>query len=251
MNYKRFINEKALTKAEKVKLLEEYNNYYKDKLQNEGLDSLNIKIPRNVFEDILDKIGCLMIEESKQLSKKPIVKSFLDENKLPLHMKELLPDDFRTFSLLLNALKQWISAESAATDRYLLGGTARETCRNAITKCIVTDEILGVDSELHHPMRDGRPPILLSKKGHTIVERNNQNKSGNIENGDSNELWEKIKILRTEKHMSWIQLREGCNAILTESNNYRPGAKSFANTIIRETQLDATEIIELLDLMNL
>ena len=246
MSYKRYVNKNFLTKNEKIKLLEEYNEYYKEKIQNECLDSLNTKIPREVFEEILDQIGCILISESQKFSKEGIVKDFLDENPLPLHMKNMLPDDFRAFSLLINALKQWVSAESAATDRYLLGGKARDLCRSATTKCIVTNELIGSDAELHHPMRDGRPPILLSKDGHTQVEQNNQNtNAGNV----SNETWDIIKSLRTKKHMSWVQLREGCIAIITGSKKYRPGAKSFANSVIRETKLDANEIIELLDSM--
>ncbi len=53
----------------------------------------------------------------------------------------------------------------------------------AVDKCIVTGEELGERAELHHPMRDGRPPILLSKKGHDIIEQSNQknwcNRNGN------------------------------------------------------------------------
>ena len=104
--------------------------------------------------------------------------------------RELLPDDFRVFSLLLNALKQWVSAESQSTDRYLLGGTARATCREAVNKWIVTGEELGENSELHHPLRDGRPPILLSKKGHNLVEQNNQiNSSVNSDDDSDNDVW--------------------------------------------------------------
>jgi len=251
MSYTRYTNKKTLNKNEKIKLLEEYNEYYKQKLRTDGLNSLNIKIPRNVFENTLDRIGCILIEESAKLAKDKNVKEFLDNNPLPPHMKEFLPDDFRTFSLLLNAMKQWVSAESAATDRYLLGGTARETCRNAMIKCIVTDELLGMDAELHHPMRDGRPPILLSKNGHNQVERSNQNKMDPTKSDSNNKIWDRIIELKSERHMSWIQLREGCNAILTGSANYRAGAKSFANTVIRETGLNPREILTLLDSLKL
>lgn len=37
---------------------------------------------------------------------------------------------------LSNALKQWVAAESAATDRYLLGGTARKQCRKMADHCL-------------------------------------------------------------------------------------------------------------------
>jgi hypothetical protein len=36
--------------------------------------------------------------------------------------------------------------------------------------CLITGSALGQDSELHDPVRDGRPPIPLSKKGHASIE---------------------------------------------------------------------------------
>jgi hypothetical protein len=160
-------------------------------------------------------------------------------------MRELLPDDFRAFALMLNALKQWVVAESASTDRYLLGGTARQTCRAAVTECIITGEELGDDAELHHPLRDGRPPILLSKSGHVQVEQRHQTGT-NADNPDD-PTWLRICALKKEKHMSWVQLREGCGAVAEGVSAARPGAKSFANTVIRETGLTALEIVALLD----
>ena len=133
----------------------------------------------------------------------------MKQNPLPPHMKELLPDDFRVFSLVLNALKQWVSAESQSTDRYLLGGTARATCREAVNKCIVTGEELGENAELHHPLRDGRPPILLSKKGHNLVEQNNQiNSTANSDDDVDNDVWNIVKEIRTKKSQSWGSLRK-------------------------------------------
>lgn len=239
--YKRYENKNKLNKDQKIKLLEEYNQYYENIKNSKGIENLNIKIPRELFENILDKIGTILIEEANHLSKKSSVKDFLDNNPLPENMAKLLPYDFRAFCLMLNALKQWVSAESLATDRYLLGGTARTTLKEAAKKCIITNEALTKDAELHHPMRDGRPPILISKKGHDLIEH----QLGISDNDDP--IWSKIKSLKKDKHMSWTQLREGCNAIICHTMNYRTGAKSFANTIIRETGLNAEEIIQLLD----
>ena len=100
----------------------------------------------------------------------PVVKNFLAETPLPPPLQDLLPDDFRVFCLMLNALKQWISAEQQATDRYLLGGTARDTLRSITNRCLVTGNEIGEQGELHHPVRDGRPPIILSKDGHAAIE---------------------------------------------------------------------------------
>jgi hypothetical protein len=244
--YKRFENKIQLDKNQKIKLLEEYTKYYENIIKSQGIEKLNVKIPRGIFEDILDKIGTILIEKAKELSKNGPVKDFLDSNPLPGSMAELLPDDFRTFCLMLNSLKQWVSAESAATDKYLLGGTARAICRNASTKCVITNELLTKDAELHHPLRDGRPPILISKKGHNLIEY----KQGITDNEDSNPIWAKIKSLRKDRNMSWKQLREGCNALLDFNKNCRAGAKSFANTVIRETGLNAEEILGLLDSKN-
>jgi hypothetical protein len=247
MAYKRYISEKRLTKSEKISLLKEFNEYYEKKYKEEGLAGLTVKIPRNAFDSILDQIGTLLIEASANISKKGTVRDFLDNNPVPDHMKDLLPIEFRAFSLILNALKQWVSAESAATDRYLLGGTARTTCRSVTNKCIVTNEEMDEKSELHHLLRDGRPPILLSKKGHELVEEYNQNGNRTIEGNNKDANWEIIKKLRSERNMSWVQLREGCNAILGNITEYRPNAKSFANKVIKETGLSVNELIELLD----
>ena len=249
MAYKRYKSVIALSKQEKMNLMSEYIDYYERLINEQGLDALNVKIPRDVFANILDEIGSILNQKAFEMaSEDGPIKNFLEENPLPPHMKELLPDDFRVFSLLLNALKQWVSAESQSTDRYLLGGTARATCREAVNKCIVTNEELGENAELHHPLRDGRPPILLSKKGHNLVEQNNQkNSSANSDDDTDNDVWNTIKELRTKKNQSWAQLKEGCNAILTGSYNYRPGAKSFANVVIRETGLSASDILKMLE----
>lgn len=250
MAYIRYKSEIALSKSEKVNLMAEYIEYYQRLINEQGLETLNVKIPREVFDDVLDHIGSFLNNKAIEMATEDgPIKEFLEANPLPPHMKELLPDDFRAFSLLLNALKQWVSAESQATDRYLLGGTARNTCREAVDKCIVTGEDLGIEPQLHHPLRDGRPPILLSKKGHELIEQNNQrNRYDNEEKDDSNEeVWNTIKQIRSKKSQSWAQLREGCNSILTGSFNCRPGAKSFANVVVRDTGLSASAILEILD----
>ncbi|WP_238906114.1 hypothetical protein [Clostridium sp. YIM B02506] len=111
----------ALSKPKKVNLMAEYIDYYERLINEQGLDTLNIKIPREVFEDILDHIGSILNKKSIEMANEDgPVKEFLEANPLPSHMKELLPDDFRVFSLLLNALKQWVSAESQATDNIFL-----------------------------------------------------------------------------------------------------------------------------------
>lgn len=248
MAYKRYKSKVVLSKPEKVNLMSEYIHYYECLIKKQGRDILNVKIPRDVFANILDEIGGVLNQKAIEMANENgPVKEFLEANPLPPHMKELLTDDFRVFSLLLNALKQWVSAESTSTDKYLLGSTARKICREAVNKCIVTDEELGENPELHHPLRDGRPPILLSKKGHNLVEQKNQADSSTVFDDSDNDVWNIVKQIRTKKNQSWVQLREGCNAILNESHNCRSGTKSFANVVIRDTGLSASDIIERLD----
>jgi len=245
MAYKRYKCETSLSKQEKVNLMAEYIDYYESLIKDKGLDILNIKIPREVFHCVLDNIGTIVNEQAiKMANEDGPVRDFIKANPLPPHLQELLPNEFRVFALLLNSLKQWVSAESAATDRFLLGGTAKDTCRSAVDKCILTGDELGKDTELHHPLRDGRPPILLSKKGHKLIEQNNQKSI--TENIENDELWNLIIQLRKNSKMSWVQLKEGCIAIITGSRDCRSGAKSFANKVIKETNLSAKDLIEML-----
>lgn len=252
MAYERYKSEVSLSKPEKVSLMSEYIDYYKQLIDEQGLDVLNVKIPREVFTEVLDSIGSTLNQKACELAYNDgPVKEFLEKNPLPPCMRELLPDEFRSFSLLLNALKQWVSAESQSTDRYILGGTARATCRDAVDKCIVTGEELNADSELHHPIRDGRPPILLSKRGHALIEQTKQASSTiNATEDLDSEIWAKIKGIRSKSNQSWTQLKEGCFALITEGLMCRPNAKSFARLVIRETGLSAAEILDILDSRN-
>ena len=173
MAYIRPINRSPLSKQDKRRLLVEYVEHYQ-KAVAEDVEFLNRKLPRNALDGVLDRIGTILIEESARLAAEPgQVRDFLAANPLPESMAPLLPESFRAFCLALNSLKQWVAKEQAATDRFLLGGVSREMCREASTSCLVTGEVLGVDAELHHPVRDGRPPLLLSKKGHNRLKGKN------------------------------------------------------------------------------
>ena len=70
-----------------------------------------------------------------------------------------------------------------------------------------------------------------------------------LDNTSNDPVWNKIKKLKKQRNMSWIQLAEGCNAILGKipASACRPNAKSFANVVIKETGLEAKEILELLN----
>lgn len=253
MAYIRPQQSQSLTKTEKVALLREYVAHYEEVLVKQGIAALNTKIPREVFSPVLEAIGeTLLLQSERLLRENAEVQDFLENNPLPSRMAELLPDNFRVFALLLNALKQWVSAESAATDRFLLGGAARQTCREAVTHCIVTKESFDDSSELHHPVRDGRPPILLSKKGHDMVEgviANSSSTMRTVLTEPQNQLWQKLQTMRSQRNQSWKQLREGCMAFLNPDTQCRAGAKSFANVVMRETGKSPQEVIELLDMV--
>lgn len=171
MSYIRPVPLKKPSRPEKQALLREYFAHYAAAAEADPT-VLNRKIPREAFADVLDSLGELLVSEAARLARtEGAVRDFLRDNPLPPLLAGRLPDEFRAFCLLLNALKQWISAEQAATDRYLLGGTARAECRAAAEHCMISGNPLSREStDLHHPVRDGRPPIPLSKAAHAELE---------------------------------------------------------------------------------
>jgi len=118
---------RPLSKQEKLRLLTEYAAHYRDAVVKDDT-ALNLKIQRDAFTDLLDRVGMLIADESARLATAPgPVSEFLGANPLPEGMAPLLPVSFRAFCLALNSLKQWVAKEQAATGRYLLGG-CRANC---------------------------------------------------------------------------------------------------------------------------
>lgn len=226
MPYQRPTNRRALSASEKRELLCEYVQHYRE-LAATDTTVLNQKISRDAFADVLDRIGEMLVAESEKIVEaEGPVRQFLDANPLPSAMADRLPDQFRVFCLALNALKQWVGAEQGATDRYLLGGQSRELCRKAVETCLISGGILGRDAELHHPVRDGRPPILLSKKGHAALE-------GQVAAIADDSIGRAILPLRSKTNRSWAQLRRGCldllgQPVLWPSKASAAGARAFA-----------------------
>jgi hypothetical protein len=249
MSYQRPTNPNPLSKPEKVELLRNYLGFYQ-KLAASDQSALNRKVPRDVFAALLDRIGKLLIDESKQMATSPgPVREFLHANPLPPIMTSLLPVEFRTFCLVLNALKQWVGAEQSATDRYLLGGVARQVCREATADCLVTGERLGSDAELHHPLRDGRPPILLSKTGHAAIE-------GQLSSMSDDPFECSVLSIRRERNGSWAQLRRGCLDLLgtpgtSTTKASIANARAFARKVSESTNTSYAEILTWLDEKNL
>ncbi len=247
MPYVRPTNSQPLTPDDKSLLIDNYLTFY-EALTKSATDTdysaLNAKLPKAASKALLDEVGSLLNRAAISASKNGDIREFLDNNPLPDSMKDHLPDEFRAFCLLLNSLKQWVSAESAATDRYLLGGTARTRLRQAATHCMVTAEPLE-KIELHHPVRDGRPPIPLSPAGHRIVEE-----SILIDGGDT--ISNALRLLKKERSWSWKMLRDGSShhlgeEVLTRTKASINTARTFANKAKERTGLSYKELIEWLD----
>ncbi|MDX6577106.1 MAG: hypothetical protein QOE96_3059 [Blastocatellia bacterium] len=245
MAFTRPVNSNALSKEKKLALLKDYVSHYEHEA---ALDptTLNRKVPREAFSELLDRIGSLLLQESRSMATEPgRVYEFLHATPLPSSMESLLPRDFRVYCLALNALKQWVSAEQAATDRFLLGGTARELCRSATSKCIVTGEPLGSDLELHHPVRDGRPPLPLSKHGHDMVE-------GQVSASSADPVEAALISLKREGNRSWAMLRRGCLDLLgtplpVTSQAVAASSRTFARKAAVVSKLSYAEILAWLD----
>lgn len=247
MTYQRPKSNITLTPSEKAELLNAYFEYYRQRAAGHGPGALNSKIPRGAFSELLDEIGSLLLTRSAKLSACPgPVRDFLKAEPLPPKLQQLLPDRFRAFCLALNGLKQWLSAEQAATDRYLLGGTARQQCRKIAKYCVVTGKPLNEsETVLHHPLRDGRPPIPVSKAGHAQLE---QQDSGSGEDPYRLPLGE----LKREGNRSWVMLRRGCRLLLREpvrgcTTAVAASSRTFARKAAAKTGLRFQNILGWLD----
>lgn len=249
MPYKRPQSEIKLSAEEKKDLLREYMAFYQTQVQMD-IANLNKKIPREVFGTVLDEIGTILWQKSVEMVKEDAaIQRFLKETPLPPELEKLLPDDLRVFCMMLNALKQWVSAEQQATDRYLLGGTARRLLRSVADECMVTGKGIEADGELHHPVRDGRPPILLSKEGHSIIERPVSTKKTDSE---AHTFLEKLTRIKKQGKHSWVQLRRGCMDYLGlevefTSPGVRNTSRSFAKNAHENAGLSYQEILDWLD----
>jgi hypothetical protein len=248
MAYERPENKLPLSPEEKPVLLKQYFEYYRG-LYEKNPSALNAKLPRSAFDDLLNELGEMLLERSKSLaSDEGLVRDFLNNNELPPAIPaiaERLSPEYRVFCLALNAIKQWVAAEQSATDRYLLGGTSRKLCRAATDSCLVSKDILGSDCELHHPVRDGRPAVPLSKRGHDMIE-------GQISSDGDDPIGHALSKLRREGNRSWAQLRRGCLDLIGQPE---PGAskrgaandRTFARNAVTATNLSYQEILERLD----
>ena len=251
MVYKRPKSPHQLTPVEKRELLLEYFQHYRQ-IATKKPELLNSKLRRDAFDDLLHEIGELIVARSEELATGDNeVSEFLAENPLPQHLELYLPKNYRVFCLALNALKQWLSAEQAATDRFIFGGTVRQQCRGLSDKCLVsgtpaTDCVI----ELHHPVRDGRPPIPLAKEVHAEIEGQSSARMG----GDK--FMEVIYPIKKAGNRSWVMLKLGCQLLLgiactTRSINVQASSKTFARKASEATGLTYHEILNWIEVNGL
>lgn len=246
MAYKRPQPKAKLSKSERKEVLDRYYGEYREWAAKDP-SCLNRKVPREAFENLLNRVGELLIEQAAVLTASPgSVREFLDENRLPPSVEGKLPDEFRAFALALNALKQWVVAEQAATDRYLMGGNARTECRVAADVCIVSGAPLTVGLvELHHPVRDGRPPIPVSKDSHARIE-------GQVSTPRDDSIRSVLLDLKRQGNRSWIHLRRGCLDLLGEpvehsTSSVASSSRTFARKAASATGMSYRELVSWLD----
>jgi|GEM_PF-339075 len=243
-----------LSPEEKLKLIKEYFEYY-EKSAKESPNILNSKLSRTAFDELLNKIGFLVLSETEKLLKTDNeVMVFLKQNPLPTGFEKHLPENFRIYCLALNAIKQWLSAEQLATDRFVLGGTARTQYKNLGKRCLVSGKSSNeCVIELHHPVRDGRPPIPLSKDAHAQIE-------GQImssDRDDSDEIKNAIYPIKKLGNRSWIMLKLGCELLLekepsiNKNKNIQSSSKTFARKACDASDKSPQEILDWLIQKNL
>lgn len=227
----------SLSIEQKRQLLADQIAYYAQIREEKGEEKfrqlMSRKLRRRLLARTLSRIGGVIQQEARELAtgsseEAQHVQAFLKGVPLPPTLAPYLSTEYRTFALLLNALKQWLSAEQASTDRYLLGGTARPLCRQASAHCLVTQVRFGTEQkkELHHTVRDGRPPIALSAVGHRIID--------NQVSSDDDPWRRALQAIRGTR--SWAGLRRGCEALLTNTDTPRSQDKTWARAALKELQ---------------
>lgn len=201
--------------------LAEYVDFYKalqptppvtEEAEQQFLSQLSVKLDRSIVAQFQDLIGGLIQQEARRLAMPGSldtdaqqVQLFLTEHPLPAGLAAHLPDEYRIYSLLLNVVKQFISREQPHTDSHVFGNSYKKQAKQAFAHCLVSGEKLGADVEWHHVLRDGRPPIPLTKIGHQRVDRSARER---ILGGDK--VYEVLRKVKKGRNVSWKQLRNAC-----------------------------------------
>ncbi|HWA27559.1 MAG TPA: hypothetical protein VG734_18025 [Lacunisphaera sp.] len=245
--YRRYkVSVKIEGEAKKAALADYIRHYTEIAKTNPAL--LNQKLPKRVSETVLNEVGLLLQRYARELSTtEGPLKDFLGRNPVPACLGNELTDEIRAFCLVLHSLRQWATAEALATDRFLISGNVRKDLKELFTICpVAPDDADTSKVELHHPVRDGRPPIPLSKRGHDTVEGLLV-----LEEGDraGSAL---VAFRRDYGPISWKRLRVGCMALLESSpegfaDSYLANARSWARKAKKITRLEETPILAFLD----
>src|SRR5689334_14679205 len=92
MAYARPEPESKPGKPERKEMLEQYFSEYRAWAARDP-SCLNRKVPREVFADLLDQVGALLLQQSAVLATTPgPVREFLEQNPLPPSLEGKLPD---------------------------------------------------------------------------------------------------------------------------------------------------------------
>ncbi len=246
--YKRPSSPKLEGDARRIALADYLDHYAK--LATTDVSLLNQKLPKSTFASLLDRVGGLLLEEANRMSTDDLaVAVFLKRNPLPECLGSALTPEVRTFCLVLQALSQWTTAEKLAMDRFVFSGRVRAEIRAAACGCPICPDAFEADKlELHHPVRDGRPPIPLSKKGHERIE-------GIVRPDENDPDGQSLVRHRNEAGSSWVRIRLGC---LMELGQIEPDDDQFSKRHVADsrrriqaartaTNLSAIQILDILD----
>lgn len=228
--------------------LKAYVEHYA-RIAAEAPELLNQKLPRSVSEEIHSEIGALLQQRAKELVKTSgPIRTFLRRNPVPKCLGSSLTKEVRCFSLLLHSLNQWCVVEKLAMDRFLCSGNVRKELKSLFEICpVVPGDESKTTVELHHPLRDGRPPIPLSKKGHDKVEG-----LVVLEVGDDDGA-RLIEHRKTSKPIySWVRLRTGCllrqGMVFADlKSSYRASARHAIKRVTEDLKSTPESILEILN----
>lgn len=234
--------------ADKEKALKAYIEFYREAARRNP-ESLRVKLKRSHLQPFLDEIGEHVAGLAKQIGdvKGPesehgrAVQQFLEDNPIPGDIGKYLNLELRAYAILVHGLHQWAVGQSLATDRWVISGNARDTFRACTDRCVVTDEPFGTEEiELHHPARDGRPPIPVSAKGHKIADDvfDPQDPKGKM-----------LVALKKRLRYAWSVIWQGCKIELgqpVDLNSYKnpKGRKSAVVARARQFSKEASTSFE-------
>jgi hypothetical protein len=110
---------------------------------------------------------------------------------------------------------------------------------------MVTGESLELNVELHHPVRDGRPPVPISTRGHDLIEHQTK-----LTSDDPVEA--SLIELKRQGNRSWAMFRRGCLDLLgtphpVTSQSTAARARTFARKAADLSNMSYSEILSWLD----